>query len=241
MENLFGEFMGMVVLVTFGCGGCANMALNKTCGHGGGWICITAGWALAVLLGVFTASALGAPQADINPSVTLAKTLAGIYTFPQFLATAVAQIAGGFIGGVVVYLAYLPQWKETEDGPAKRGVFCTAPVVRNIPAAFLTEMIATFFLMFVIWMIFAKPNGPLPPGLGPYFVAMLIWALGLSLGGPTGYAMSASRDLGPRLAHAVLPIPNKADSDWGYAWVPVIAPLCGGALAYAAAHLLGMV
>ena len=195
MENLFGEFMGMVVLITFGCGVCANMALQKTCGHGGGWICITAGWAFAVLLGVFTASALGAPQADINPSVTLAKTLAGIYTFPQFLATAAVQIAGGFTGAVVVYLAYLPQWKETEDGATKRGVFCTAPAVRHIPAAFLTEVIATFFLMFVIWMIFAKPNGPIPPGGGPYFVAMLSWALGLSVCCPSGYSRWAFLDL----------------------------------------------
>ena len=151
------------------------------------------------------------------------------------------QIAGGVAGGIIVWLAYLPHWAETEDGPTKRGVFCTAPAVRNIPANFIAEAIATFFLMFVIWMIFAKPNGPLPAGFGPYLVAMLIWALGLSLGGPTGYAMNAARDLGPRIAHLLVPIPNKADSDWGYAWVPVVAPLCGGMLAYFVAHIFGIV
>lgn len=233
--------MGMVVLITFGCGVCANMSLNKSYGQGGGWICITAGWAFAVLFGVFTASALGAPQADINPSVTLAKTLAGFYTVSQFLATAAVQIAGGAMGAVIVYLAYLPHWAVTADPLTKRGIFCTAPAIRNIPLAFLTEAIASFFLMFIIWMIFVKANGPIPPGLGPYLVGMLIWALGLSLGGSTGYAMSASRDLGPRIAHALLPIPNKADSDWGYAWVPVAAPLCGGAAAYFVAHALGIV
>ncbi|MBQ7514781.1 MAG: aquaporin family protein [Schwartzia sp.] len=241
MDNLLGEFMGMVVLITFGCGVNANMSLKKTCGNGGGWICITAGWAFAVLLGVFTSVALGAPQADINPSVTLAKTFAGIYTLPQFFATAAAQLAGGIVGGLIVYLAYMPHWAATEDPLTKRGVFCTAPAIRNLPAAFLTEMIATFFLMFVIWMIFAKPNGPIPPGLGPYFVAMLIFALGLSLGGPTGYAMSGARDLGPRIAHLLAPIPNKADSDWEYAWIPVVAPLCGGVAAYVVAHAFGIV
>ena len=176
MDNLIGEFLGTVVLVVFGCGVCANNTLKKTCGNNGGWICITAGWAFAVLLGVYTATALGAPQGDLNPSVTLAKTLAGIYTFGQFVATSAAQIAGGIVGGIIVWLAYLPHWDETEDGAAKRGVFCTAPAVRDIPKNFISEMIATFFLMFIIWMIFAKPNGPIPPGVGPYLVAMLIWA-----------------------------------------------------------------
>lgn len=241
MDNLLGEFMGTLVLVVFGCGVCANMALKKTGGNGGGYICIATGWAFAVLLGVYTSTALGAPQADLNPSVTLAKTLAGIYTFGQFAATSLAQLAGGFCGGIVVWLAYLPHWDATEDPLTKRGVFCTAPAIRDIPKNFLAEMIATFFLMFIIWMIFAKPNGPLPPGFGPYAVGLLIWALGLSLGGPTGYAMSAARDLGPRLAHAVLPIKNKADFDLEYAWVPVVAPLCGGCLAYVVAHAFGIV
>ena len=246
MDNLLGEFIGAAVLIVFGCGVNANMALNKTCGSGGGWICTTAGWCFAVLLGVYTSIALGAPQADLNPSVTLAKTFAGVYTMQQFFMTSLVQIAGGVLGGIIVYLAYMPHFLATddspEDGPRKRGVFCTAPAIRNIPAAFITEVIATFFLMFVIWMIFAKPNGPMVPGFGQYCVGLLIWALGLSLGGPTGYAMNAARDLGPRIAHALIPMGKyKADFDMGYAWVPVFAPLVGGTLAYSVAHLFGIV
>ena len=241
MDNLLGELIGTIVLITFGCGVNANISLKKTCGTGSGWICITAGWAFAVLLGVFTATSLGAPQADINPAVTFAKMFAGIYTFPQFIATALVQIVGGIIGGIIVYLAYLPHWSETSDGTTKRGVFCTSPAVRNISAAFITECIATFFLILLIWIIFSKQNGPMQSGLGPYFVGLLIWALGLSLGGPTGYAMNPARDLGPRIAYTILPISNKADSDWNYAWVPVVAPLCGSIFAYFIAHILGII
>ena len=244
MTNLLGEFMGTLVLVVFGCGVCANLTLKDSKGVGGGWICITAGWAFAVLLGVFTSQALGAPQADLNPSVTLAKTFAGVYTVPQFFATSLVQIIGGVCGAAIVWLAYLPHWEKTEDKAAKLGIFATAPAIRNTTANFLSEFIATFFLMFVIWMIFSPGVGGeagLAPGFGPYLVGMLIWALGLSLGGPTGYAMNAARDLGPRIAHAILPIAGKGGSDWGYAWIPVIAPLCGGAFAYVIAHMFGIV
>ena len=144
------------------------------------------------------------------------------------------------IYNAIVWLAYLPHWGETESKEAKLGIFCTAPAIRNTAANFLCEFIATFFLMFCIWTIFAKPNGPLVPGYGPYMVGVLIWALGLSLGGPTGYAMNAARDLGPRIAHAILPIAGKGGSDWGYAWIPVFAPLCGGAAAFVVAKLVGM-
>lgn len=241
MNNLLGEFIGTIVLIVFGCGVCANLTLTKSKGAGGGWICVTAGWGFAVLLGVYTSVALGAPQADLNPSVTLAKTLAGVYTVSQCLATSLVQIAGGIVGAAIVWLAYLPHWAETEDKAAKLGIFCTAPAIRNTAANFLCEAIATFFLMFCIWLIFAKQNGPLPPAFGPYLVGILIWALGLSLGGPTGYAMNAARDLGPRIAHAILPIAGKGGSDWGYAWVPVVGPLCGAAVAYIVAHVLGVV
>lgn len=240
MDNLLGEFMGTAVLIVFGCGVCANMSLTQSKGNGGGWICIATGWGFAVTLGVFTATTLGAPQGDLNPAVTLAKTMAGIYTPAQFLATSAAQLAGGIFGAFLVWLAYLPHWEKTPDPATKLGVFATGPAIRNPVANFLCEAIATFFLMFVIWMIFSKPIGSLVPGYGPYIVGVLIWALGLSLGGPTGYAMNPARDLGPRIAHAILPIAGKGDSDWGYAWVPIAGPLVGGAAAYIVATAFGV-
>ena len=240
MDNLFGEFMGTMVLIVFGCGVCANMTLTNSKGQGGGWICIAIGWGFAVTLGVFTATTLGAPQGDLNPAVTLAKTMVGIYTPAQFLATSGAQLVGAILGAVIVWLAYLPHWEKTEDPAAKLGVFATGPAIRSPFANFLCEMIATFFLMFVIWMIFGEPVGQLVPGYGPYMVGILILALGLSLGGPTGYAMNPARDLGPRIAHFILPIAGKGGSDWGYAWVPIAGPLCGGALAYIVAAACGL-
>ena len=240
MDNLFGEFMGTMVLIVFGAGVCANMSLTKSKGQGGGWICIAVGWGFAVTLGVFTSITLGAPQGDLNPAVTLAKTMAGIYTPGQFIATSAAQLVGAMLGATIVWLAYLPHWEETKDPATKLGVFATGPAIRSAGANFLCEVIATFFLMFVIWMIFSKPVGALVPGYGPYIVGVLIWALGLSLGGPTGYAMNPARDLGPRIAHAILPIAGKGSSDWGYAWVPIAGPLVGGALAYVVANACGV-
>lgn len=240
MDNLFGEFMGTMVLIVFGAGVCANMTLTKSKGQGAGWICIAVGWGFAVTLGVFTATTLGAPQGDLNPAVTLAKTMVGIYTPAQFLATSAAQLVGAILGATIVWLAYLPHWEKTEDPAAKLGVFATAPAIRSPIANFLCEAIATFFLMFVIWMIFGEPVGQLVPGYGPYMVGILIIALGLSLGGPTGYAMNPARDLGPRIAHFILPIAGKGDSDWGYAWVPIAGPFCGAAAAYLVAAASGL-
>ena len=158
--------------------------------------------------------------------------------------TSIVQILGGIVGAAIVWLAYLPHWEVTKDPAAKLGIFCTAPAIRKIGPAFLCEFIATFFLVFVIWMIFSKSfaygfPGGVADGFGPYIVGVLIWALGLSLGGPTGYAMNPARDLGPRIAHAILPIAGKGSSDWGYAWVPVVAPLCGAGFAYVVATALG--
>ncbi len=240
MDNLIGEFFGTMVLLSFGCGVGACSTLGKSYGQNSGWISITAAWGFAVVMGVFTATTLGAPQGDLNPAVTLAKTLVGIYTFDQFIATSLVQIAGGICGAVIVWLAYLPHWDETKDPAAKRGIFCTAPAIRSYKHNFLSEVIAAFFLVFVIWMIFSKQVGAIPPGLGPYIVGILIWAIGLSFGGPTGYAINPARDLGPRIAHAILPIPGKGDSDWGYAWIPVVAPLAGAVLAYAVASCLSI-
>lgn len=234
MDNLLGEFCGMVVLIVFGGGVCANLTLTKSKGVGGGWICVSAGWGFAVLLGVFTASALGAPQADINPAVTLAKTFVGVYTAGQAIVTMIAQVAGGIVGGAIVWLAYLPHWKETEDKAAKLGIFCTAPAIRDLKANFLTEFLATATLVFGILGIGAQKSAD---GLSPLVVGGLIFVLGLSLGGPTGYAMNPARDLGPRIAHAILPIAGKGDSDWSYSWVPVFGPIVGsiaGALLFIA-------
>ncbi len=241
MDNLFGEFMGTMVLIVFGCGVCANMTLTNSKGQGGGWVCIALGWGFAVTLGVFTATTLGAPQGDLNPAVTLAKTMVGIYTPAQFLATSGAQLVGAILGATIVWLAYLPHWEKTEDPAAKLGVFATGPAIRSPISNFLTEAIATFFLMFVIWMIFGEAVGQLVPGYGPYMVGILIVALGLSLGGSTGYAMNPARDLGPRIAHAILPIAGKGDSDWGYAWVPIAGPFVGAAVAYVVASAGGAI
>ena len=149
-DNLLGEFIGTMVLIVFGAGVCACNTLTKSKGQNGGWICITAAWGFAVTLGVYTATTLGAPQGDLNPAVTLGKTLIGIYSVPQFFATSIAQILGGILGAAIVWLAYLPHWAETEDKSAKLGIFCTAPAIRNYPANFLCEFIATFFLLSLI-------------------------------------------------------------------------------------------
>ncbi len=243
MTNLLGEFFGTMILLCFGCGVVACCILRESKAYGGGWICITAGWAFGVIFGVFTAKALGAPQADINPAVTLAKTMMGVYAPGHALTTMLAQLAGGFCGGVFVWLAYLPHWAKTEEQGAKLAVFSTGPAIRNIPMNFLCEVLATFLLIFLIFAMFSEKNGenPFSGGYGPYMVGMLVWGLGLAFGGPTGYAMNPARDLGPRLAHFVLPIAGKGDSDWGYAWVPVAAPFVGGILAYSVAKMTGII
>ena len=241
MTNLLGEFFGTMMLITFGAGVVACVLLKDSKGNGGGWIVITAGWAFAVMIGVFTSVALGAPQADLNPAVTLAKTMLGTYTVAQAIPTMLAETAGAFAGGVIVWLAYLPHWAPTQDPGLKLAVFCTGPAIRSYAQNFLCEVIGTFMLIFAIFAIFHKNNGVLPAGFGPYVVGILVWALGLSLGGPTGYAINPARDLGPRLAHAVLPIAGKGSSDWAYAWVPVCAPMVGGVLAYVVGKAVGLI
>jgi glycerol uptake facilitator protein len=241
VTNLFGEFFGTMILIIFGAGVVANVLLKNSKAEGGGWLVITTGWAFAVMLGVFAAIAAGSPQADINPAVTLAKTMIGIYTVTEAIATMLAQLCGGIVGGIVVWLAFLPHWEVTEDKGAKLAVFCTAPAIRNPLANFLCEIIGTVMLIVLIFAIFSKQVGGLAPGFGPYLVGVLVWAIGLSLGGPTGYAINPARDLGPRIAHALLPIAGKGGSDWGYAWVPIVAPLVGGMLAFGIARGIGLI
>ncbi|WP_407947308.1 MIP/aquaporin family protein [Pectinatus sottacetonis] len=241
MDNLFGEFLGTAVLIIFGCGVVANVCLKGSKGENSGWIVITAGWGFAVMLGVFTATSLGAPQGDLNPAVTLAKALNGVYSPGQAVATMGAQIFGGIVGAIVVYLSYLPHWETTEDKATKLGVFSTIPAIRSYGKNFLCEFIGTFMLIVMIFAMFHANNGKFPAGVGPYLVGVLIWALGLSLGGPTGYAINPARDLGPRIAHAILPIAGKGNSDWAYSWVPILGPLAGGFAAYLFAKMIGII
>jgi glycerol uptake facilitator protein len=229
---LVGEFMGTLVLILLGDGVVANVLLKRTKGENSGWIVITTAWGLAVVAGICTAVASGSPAAHINPAVTLASAmLSGNWS--NVLPFWAAQFAGAFAGAVLVWLAYLPHWKQTQDQSAKLAVFCNAPAIRTIPANLLTEIIATMCLIIVGFSFGSKSLGPtgLAPGFSPWFWGVLVWVIGLSLGGPTGYAISPARDLAPRIAHAVLPISGKGGSDWQYASIPVLGPLIGAALA----------
>lgn len=240
MTNLLGEFFGTMVLCIFGCGVVANCLLAKSKAEGAGWLVITTGWAMGVMLGVFCAIATGAPQADINPAVTLAKTFLGVYQPAHAAMTMVAELAGGIVGAAIVWLAFLPHWAVTEDQGAKLAVFSTGPAIRNSFSNLLCEVIGTTMLVVCIFAIFSKPVGNLASGFGPYLVGMLVWALGLSLGGPTGYALNPARDLGPRIAHALLPIAGKGGSDWSYSWIPVVGPMTGACIALVIAKATGI-
>lgn len=240
MSNLIGEFMGTMVLIAFGAGTVACAVLKSSKGFGGGWVSISSGWAVALTFGIFTAIGCGAPQADLNPAVTFTKWIMGVYGFWHAIATSLAQIAGAFTGATLAWLAYLPHWAETEDKALKLAIFSTGPAIRKPAANFLTEVIATFFLIFPIFVMFHTNNGVFPPGFGPFMVGLLLWGLGFAFGGPTGYAINPARDLGPRIAHAILPIAGKGSSDWGYAWIPVVAPMVGALLAYTVGCLVGI-
>lgn len=228
MHNyFFGELFGTMTLIIFGSGVVANVLLKQSKGENSGWIVITAGWAFAVIFGVFVAQAAGSPQADLNPAVSIAKYFLHVYaTTAQVILQIIAQIIGAFIGATIVWLAYLPHWKVTENKDFKLSVFATAPAIKHYSSNLLNEIIGTFVLVFGIGALVHSNN--MAGGLTPYFVGILVWAIGLSLGGPTGYAINPARDFGPRLAHAILPIAGKGKSDWSYAWVPIIGPVIGG-------------
>jgi glycerol uptake facilitator protein len=235
----FGEFMGKFVLILLGDGVVAGVLLKRSYAEGSGWIVITAGWAFAVMAGVFTAIACGSSDAHLNPAVTFGFALL-TGSFSKVLPYASAQVLGAFFGATLVWLHYFPHWKETPDVNLKRGCFCTAPAIKNTAANLTSEIVATFVLVFVVEAIFSKAvagNG-ISAGLGPYLVAALVWGIGLSLGGTTGYAINPARDLGPRLAHAALPIAGKGGSDWSYAAIPIVGALAGGALAGLLAHII---
>lgn len=237
MSPYLAEFLGTMILVLLGNGVCANVNLTKTIGNNGGWIVITTGWALAVTVAVYLVNAISG--AHINPAVTIA--LAAIGSFSETFTAAdvipyiAAQMGGAIAGAVLVWLTYLQHWGETEDQGAIRGSFCTGAPIPHPVSNLMTEAIGTFVLVLGVLVVLGPknlvPGSGFPEGLSPALVGVIVWSIGLSLGGATGYAINPARDLGPRIAHALLPIPGKGDSDWGYAWIPVVGPIAGGVIA----------
>ncbi len=224
----FGEFMGTLVLVLIGNGVVANVVLKKTLGSAAGWLTIVFGYGLGVVAGVFTAIACGSGDAHINPAVTLAFAISS-GDFSKFLPYLVAQVLGGLVGGILVWIHFMPHWAETPEAGSKLACFSTGPAIRNTPANIISEVIGTFLLVLIIASI--VKTGP-APGLVPFLVGATVWAIGSGLGGTTGFAINPARDLGPRIAHAILPIPGKGGSDFSYGFsVPVLGGLIGGALA----------
>lgn len=227
MTPFIAEFTGTAIIVILGDGVVANVILSKTKGYNGGLIAITTGWAMAVFVGVYVSAA--ASGAHLNPAVTIALAYIGKFDWalvPQYLA---AQMLGAMLGAFIVWLAYKQHFDETPDSDTKLGVFCTAPAKRHRMHNFFTELIGTFVFMFAVLSI-TKASSSLG-SLDALPVAFVVLAIGLSLGGPTGYAINPARDLGPRIMHFLLPIKNKRNSDWGYSWIPVIAPIAGALLA----------
>ena len=226
-----GEFLGTLVLVLLGNGVNAGVTLRKSYAADAGWMVIATGWALGVLCGVLVAQAFGSPGAHLNPAITLAAAVTS-GDFSQVLSFWSAQLLGAMCGASLMALHYAPHWSHTPSAAAKLGVFCTGPAISSPLANILSEVIGTAMLVLVAGAIFShgvSATGP-AAGFGPWLVGSLVWGIGLSLGGTTGYAINPARDLGPRLAHALLPIPGKGGSNWRYAPIPVLGPLIGGAM-----------
>ena len=237
MTQYIFELLGTLALVLFGDGVCAAVSLNKSKAQGAGWVVITLGWGFAVMIGVLIAGPVSG--AHLNPAVTLGLALAGSFDWALVPGYVIAQMAGGFLGALLVYVFYNDHYKATASEPdTMLGTFCTMPAIWNPWRNFLCELIATAVLVFVILALGTKGNTPVGAGaLGAFPVTCVIMALGMSLGATTGYAMNPARDLSPRAAHAILPIEGKRDSGWSYSWVPVAGPLAGAAVA-AALYLL---
>jgi len=225
MKPFTAEVLGTMILILLGDGVGAGVLLNKSKAQNSGWIVITAGWAMGVAVAVYAVGRISG--AHLNPAVTLGLAMAGKFAWVDVPGYILAQFIGAFLGAVLVWLAYLPHWAPTEDKSSKLSVFATAPAIRHLPANLVTEIIGTFVLVFGVMAIGANA-APAQSGLTPLLVGFLVWAIGLSLGAPTGYAINPARDLAPRLAHALLPIAGKGDSDWGYSWVPLVGPVVGG-------------
>ena len=237
MQNFLAELLGTMLLVMLGDGVVANVVLNKTKGQNSGWIVITVGWGVAVAMAVYAVGRLSG--AHLNPAVTIGLAAIGSFPWPDVPLYIAAQLIGAFVGAVLVWLAYLPHWEVTSDPDLKLAVFSTGPAIRRPIANMITELIGTAALLFGVLAIAANAQTLSKPGdvdltfvfsrgIQPLLVGILVIGLGVSLGGPTGYAINPARDLGPRLAHALLPIPGKGTSDWDYAWVPIVGPIIGG-------------
>ncbi len=240
MSPFLAELLGTAILIVLGDGVVANVVLQRTKGQNSGWIVITAGWAFAVTIAVYSVNAVSG--AHLNPAVTIALAAIGTFPWTKVPLYIAAQIAGGFLGAVIVWLAYMPHFDATPDPESKLAVFSTTPAIRRRGANLVAEIIGGFALVFALLAVLSPgnfvPGSDLAKGIGPLLVGVIVWAIGLSLGGPTGYAINPARDLGPRIAHAVLPIAGKGGSDWDYAWIPVAGPIIGGVMAALTYRLL---
>jgi glycerol uptake facilitator protein len=232
MSPYLAEFFGTLLLLLLGDGVVAGVVLRKTKSENAGWLTIVVGWGLAVTLAIYAAGRISG--AHLNPAITIALAMNGSFPSDQVAGYIIAQFAGAFAGAILVWLHYLPHWKQTTDASAKLSVFCTAPAIRGTFSNLVSETLATAVLVFGILFIGANE---FTQGLNPIVVGLLIIAIGLGLGGTTGFAINPARDLGPRIAHFLLPIPGKGSSDWGYAWIPVVGPVAGGLLG---AYLYGV-
>jgi glycerol uptake facilitator protein len=237
MQSLLAEAVGTMILILLGDGVVANVVLDRTKGQNSGWIVITMGWAVAVTIAVYAVGRISG--AHLNPAVTIALATIGSFPWTDVPGYLAAQMIGAFLGAVLVWLAYLPHWRATTDKASKLAVFCTGPAIRHAGPNAISEVIGTAVLVFGILAIAANAQTLSKPGdvdlsfvfsrgLQPLLVGVLVLGIGLSLGGTTGYAINPARDLGPRLAHAILPIAGKGSSDWEYSWIPVVAPIAGG-------------
>jgi glycerol uptake facilitator protein len=245
---MLAEAIGTMILVLLGDGVVANVLLDRTKGHNSGWIVITAGWAIAVAVAVYAVGRVSG--AHLNPAVTIALATIGSFSWAEVPGFIGAQMVGAIAGGILVWLMYLPHWRVTADPGAKLGVFCTGPAIRSTGPNLVAEAIGTAVLLFGILAIAANAQTLSKPGdvdlsfvfsrgLQPLLVGVLVFGIGLSLGGPTGYAINPARDLGPRIAHAILPISGKGSSDWEYSWIPVIGPIIGGVAGAGLYYLIG--
>lgn len=225
MTKFMAELIGTLLLVLLGDGVVANVVLKKSKGENSGWIVIATGWAFAVVIPVYIVGSISG--AHLNPAVTIALAAIGKFSWAEVPSYLAAQFIGAFLGAVLVFIHYYTHFEATEDKGLKLAAFSTGPAIKNTLFNVLSEMVGTAVLVFGILGITSQK---LADGMAPFVIGLLVWAIGLCLGGTTGYAINPARDLAPRIAHAILPIPNKGDSDWGYAWIPVVGPILGGTL-----------